>query len=76
MSNNLQTNTTSVLHNAIMEAGGKDRPPMLAPEIFIPATPGTADASPTRESRVKETYATVTEEIRNKMDAEAEAVTL
>ncbi|GJZ64853.1 hypothetical protein Tco_0621549 [Tanacetum coccineum] len=28
--NNLQTNTLSSLHNAIMEAGGKDRPPMLA----------------------------------------------
>ncbi|GKC88155.1 hypothetical protein Tco_1148804 [Tanacetum coccineum] len=29
--NNLQTQTSSALHNAIMEAGGKDRPPMLAP---------------------------------------------
>ncbi|GKF77979.1 hypothetical protein Tco_0230449, partial [Tanacetum coccineum] len=28
---NLQTQTSSALHNAIMEAGGKDRPPMLAP---------------------------------------------
>ncbi|GJV88147.1 hypothetical protein Tco_1532085 [Tanacetum coccineum] len=30
--NNLQTQTSNALHNAIMEAGGKDRPPMLAPE--------------------------------------------
>ncbi|GJW48932.1 retrovirus-related pol polyprotein from transposon TNT 1-94 [Tanacetum coccineum] len=29
--NNLQTNTSSALHNAIMEADGKDRPSMLAP---------------------------------------------
>ncbi|GJZ90003.1 hypothetical protein Tco_0661930 [Tanacetum coccineum] len=28
---NLQTQTSNALHNAIMEAGGKDRPPMLAP---------------------------------------------
>ncbi|GKE33668.1 hypothetical protein Tco_1452990 [Tanacetum coccineum] len=29
--NNLQTQTSNALHNAIMEAGGKDRPSMLAP---------------------------------------------
>ncbi|GJU53389.1 gag-pol polyprotein [Tanacetum coccineum] len=29
--NNLQTQTSNALHNAIMEADGKDRPPMLAP---------------------------------------------
>ncbi|GKA68460.1 reverse transcriptase domain-containing protein [Tanacetum coccineum] len=28
---NLQTKTSNALHNAIMEASGKDRPPMLAP---------------------------------------------
>nr|GEY89081.1 probable protein S-acyltransferase 7 [Tanacetum cinerariifolium] len=28
--NNMQTQTSTTLHNAIMEAGGKDRPPMLA----------------------------------------------
>ncbi|GKD98663.1 hypothetical protein Tco_1382560 [Tanacetum coccineum] len=32
MSNtNMQTQISNALHNAIMEAGGKDRPPMLAP---------------------------------------------
>ncbi|GKE12738.1 hypothetical protein Tco_1416289 [Tanacetum coccineum] len=31
--NNLQTQTSNALHNAMMEAGGKDRPPMLAPDI-------------------------------------------
>ncbi|GKF16053.1 hypothetical protein Tco_0057515 [Tanacetum coccineum] len=30
--NNLHTQTSNALHNAIMEAGGKDRPPMLALE--------------------------------------------
>nr|GFA39884.1 hypothetical protein [Tanacetum cinerariifolium] len=28
----MQTQTSNTLHNAIMEVGGKDRPPMLAPE--------------------------------------------
>ncbi|GKC17655.1 hypothetical protein Tco_1014437 [Tanacetum coccineum] len=31
--NNMKTQTSSALYNAIMEAGGKDRPPMLAPDI-------------------------------------------
>ncbi|GJR59334.1 reverse transcriptase domain-containing protein [Tanacetum coccineum] len=30
LSNTMQTQTSNALHNAIMEAGGKDRPPMLA----------------------------------------------
>nr|GEZ16347.1 hypothetical protein [Tanacetum cinerariifolium] len=29
----MQTQTSNTLHNAIMEAGGKDCPPMLAPDI-------------------------------------------
>nr|GEY45097.1 hypothetical protein [Tanacetum cinerariifolium] len=29
----MQTQTSNSLHNAIMEAGGKDRPPMLGPGI-------------------------------------------
>nr|GEV40683.1 hypothetical protein [Tanacetum cinerariifolium] len=29
----MQTQTSNTLHNAIMEAGSKDRPPMLAPEL-------------------------------------------
>nr|GEU36711.1 hypothetical protein [Tanacetum cinerariifolium] len=74
MSNNLQTSATSSHHYAIMEVGGKDRPPMLAPDIVVLATPSIADAPPTRKSIVKETYATVSEEIRKKIVAEAEAV--
>ncbi|GJV00539.1 hypothetical protein Tco_1329809 [Tanacetum coccineum] len=61
MSNNhLQTNTKSALYNVIIEAGNKDPPPMLAPA--------------TRKSRVKETYATISEETRKKLDAEAKRV--
>ncbi|GKC93990.1 gag-pol polyprotein [Tanacetum coccineum] len=32
---NLQTQTSNALHNAIMEAGGKDRPPMLVPSNYV-----------------------------------------
>nr|GEU33414.1 hypothetical protein [Tanacetum cinerariifolium] len=32
----MQTQTSNALHNAIMEAGGKGRPPMLAPDIKNP----------------------------------------
>ncbi|GKA67820.1 hypothetical protein Tco_0767737 [Tanacetum coccineum] len=36
MSNtNMQTQTSNALHNAIMEAGGKDRPPMLASGNYV-----------------------------------------
>nr|GEV29603.1 hypothetical protein [Tanacetum cinerariifolium] len=34
-SNNLQTQTSNTLHNAIVEAGSKDCPPMLAPVQII-----------------------------------------
>ncbi|GJX81263.1 uncharacterized mitochondrial protein-like protein [Tanacetum coccineum] len=33
--NNLQTQTSNALYNAIIEAGGKDRPPMLAPSNYV-----------------------------------------
>ncbi|GJW10056.1 hypothetical protein Tco_1575883 [Tanacetum coccineum] len=33
--NNMQTQTSNALHNAIVEAGGKDRPPMLAPGNYV-----------------------------------------
>nr|GFC12478.1 hypothetical protein [Tanacetum cinerariifolium] len=33
--NNMQTQTSNRLHNAIMEAGSKDRPPMLAPGNYV-----------------------------------------
>nr|GFA56005.1 hypothetical protein [Tanacetum cinerariifolium] len=33
--NNMQTQTSNTLHNAIMEADSKDRPPMLAPGNYV-----------------------------------------
>ncbi|GJZ66880.1 hypothetical protein Tco_0630120, partial [Tanacetum coccineum] len=33
--NNLQTQTSNALHNTIMKAGGKDRPPMLASSNYV-----------------------------------------
>nr|GEV76490.1 DNA helicase [Tanacetum cinerariifolium] len=35
INNNMQTQTSNSLHNAIMKAGSKDRPPMLAPGNYI-----------------------------------------
>nr|GEV98660.1 hypothetical protein [Tanacetum cinerariifolium] len=31
----MQTQTSNILHNAIMKAGGKDRPPMIAPGNYV-----------------------------------------
>ncbi|GJY68749.1 hypothetical protein Tco_0471731 [Tanacetum coccineum] len=53
----MQTKTSSALHNAIMEAGGKDHPPMLAP---IPATPESPDAEGSSQPRIdNDIYSTV-----------------
>nr|GEY05883.1 hypothetical protein [Tanacetum cinerariifolium] len=35
INNNTQTQTSNTLHNAIIEAGSKDRPPMLAPGNYV-----------------------------------------
>ncbi|GJZ69486.1 hypothetical protein Tco_0633036 [Tanacetum coccineum] len=77
---NLQTQTSNALHNAIMEAGGKDRPPMLAlnppykftwTEKTIPIAEGSSE---TTTKGYMENYKNVSQDIRNKLDAEAEAV--
>nr|GEV99316.1 retrovirus-related Pol polyprotein from transposon TNT 1-94 [Tanacetum cinerariifolium] len=59
----MQTQTSNTLHNAIMEAGSKDRPPMLAPGSPI-----------IRYERFQETYKNVWQEIRDQLNAKAEAV--
>nr|GEW78583.1 hypothetical protein [Tanacetum cinerariifolium] len=59
----MQTQTSNTLHNAIMEAGGKDRPPMLAPGSPVTTT-----------ETYMETYKTVSQDIRNQLNVEAEAV--
>ncbi|GJY75623.1 hypothetical protein Tco_0480739 [Tanacetum coccineum] len=64
--NTMQTQTSNALHNAIMEAGGKDRPPMLEP-----VTNGSLE---TTTEGYMDNYKNVSQDIRNQLDAEAEAV--
>ncbi|GKF34648.1 hypothetical protein Tco_0107848 [Tanacetum coccineum] len=66
---NLQTQTSSALHNAIIEAGGIDRPP-----IVPPATPDIDGTPPQPREEVMEMYATVSEDTKKWIDAEAKAV--
>nr|GEX90080.1 hypothetical protein [Tanacetum cinerariifolium] len=42
------SSTSNNLHNAIMEAGGKDRPPMLAPDKTFPVTEGSSETTTKR----------------------------
>nr|GEX98579.1 hypothetical protein [Tanacetum cinerariifolium] len=70
----MQTQTSNTLHNAIMEAGSKDRPPMLAPGWKEKAVLDSEGNPTTSTERVCETYKTVTQEIRDQLNAEAEAV--
>nr|GEX02851.1 hypothetical protein [Tanacetum cinerariifolium] len=108
INNNMQTQTSNSLHNATMEAGSKDRPPMLAPRNYIQwksRIKRYIDTKPNRElvhyclknplyelgwndkfildaegnpttvtHQVFETYQNVEQEIRNQLNAEAEAV--
>ncbi|GJU64069.1 hypothetical protein Tco_1245904 [Tanacetum coccineum] len=60
---NLQTQTSNALRNAIMEAGGKDRPPMLAP-----------GSSETTTEGYLENYKNVSQDIWDQLNAEAKAV--
>ncbi|GJW07486.1 hypothetical protein Tco_1569909 [Tanacetum coccineum] len=59
---NFQTQTLNALHNAIKEAGGKDRLPMLAP-----------GSSETTTEGYMENYKNVSQDIRNQLDVEVEA---
>ncbi|GKA01228.1 hypothetical protein Tco_0673893 [Tanacetum coccineum] len=112
----MQTQTSSALHNPIMEAGGKDRPPILAPDNYVqwksrikryidtkpnyelihfclknppyqykflttnvnatPVTSGNEDTSQPQQPRreLMETFASVPEDIKKWIIAEAEAV--
>nr|GEY65515.1 hypothetical protein [Tanacetum cinerariifolium] len=108
INNNMQTQTSNTLHNAIMEAGSKDRPPMLAPgnyiqwksriKRYIDTKPNRelihyylenppyelgwkeksvldAEGNPTTATeKVFETYKNVKQEIRDQLNAKAEAV--
>ncbi|GJX26780.1 retrovirus-related pol polyprotein from transposon TNT 1-94 [Tanacetum coccineum] len=69
MSNtNMQTQTSNALHNAIMEACGKDRPPMLAP------VSAAERSSETTTEGYMENYKNVSQDICDQLNAEAEAV--
>nr|GFA33063.1 hypothetical protein [Tanacetum cinerariifolium] len=70
----MQTQTSNTLHNAIMEAGSKDRPPMLAPCWKEKAILDSKGNPTTSTERVFETYKNVKQEIRDQLNAEAEAV--
>nr|GFA76936.1 hypothetical protein [Tanacetum cinerariifolium] len=80
INNNMQTQTSNTLHNAIMEAGSKERPPMLA--LNPPYELGWKEkavldyeGNPTTSTeRVFETYKNVKQEIKDQLNAEAEVV--
>nr|GEX56843.1 hypothetical protein [Tanacetum cinerariifolium] len=67
----MQTQTSNTPHNAIMEADSKDRPPMLAPDKQVPVSEGSPI---TRTKTYMETYKNVSQDIRDQLNAEAEAV--
>ncbi|GJV67376.1 reverse transcriptase domain-containing protein [Tanacetum coccineum] len=75
---NLQTQTSNALHNAIMEAGGKDHLPMLAVGNYykwtkktVPVAEGSFET--TKEGYI-ENYKDVSQDIRDQLNAEAEAI--
>ncbi|GKD59618.1 hypothetical protein Tco_1297127, partial [Tanacetum coccineum] len=63
---NLKTHISNALHNAIMEAGGKDRPPMLASVA--------EGSSETTIEGYMENYKNVSQDIRDQLNAEVEVV--
>nr|GEX98739.1 hypothetical protein [Tanacetum cinerariifolium] len=67
----MQTQTSNALYNAIIEAGSKDRPPMLALDKEVLVTEGTSD---TTTKRYMEYYKNVSQNIRDQLNAEAESV--
>ncbi|GJV12418.1 retrovirus-related pol polyprotein from transposon TNT 1-94 [Tanacetum coccineum] len=71
---NLQTQTSNALHNAIMEAGDKDRPPMLASGNYTEKTvPVAKGSSETTTKGYMEKYKNVLQDIRDHLNVEAEA---
>ncbi|GJW08625.1 retrovirus-related pol polyprotein from transposon TNT 1-94 [Tanacetum coccineum] len=82
---NLQTQSSNALHNAIMEAGSKDRPPIELihhclqnppytyqwAEKTVPVAEGSSE---TTTKRYMENYKNVSQDIRDQLNAEAKAV--
>ncbi|GJS11937.1 hypothetical protein Tco_0368733 [Tanacetum coccineum] len=80
---NLQTQTSNAFHNAIMEAGGKDCPPMLAPSNYnLPykfkwtekTIPVAECSSETTTEGYMENYKNVSQDILDQLNAKAEVV--
>ncbi|GKE08221.1 hypothetical protein Tco_1411772 [Tanacetum coccineum] len=80
--NNLQTQTSNVLHNAIIEADCKDRPPMLAQGNYNPpykfkwtekTVPVAEGSSETTTEGYMENYKNVSQDIQDQLNAEAKA---
>nr|GEU72733.1 hypothetical protein [Tanacetum cinerariifolium] len=69
--NTMQTQTSNTLHNAIMEDGGKDRQPMLAPDKEVLVSKGSPE---TTTVRYIENYKNVSQDKRDQLNAKAEAV--
>nr|GEV21604.1 hypothetical protein [Tanacetum cinerariifolium] len=63
----MQTQTSNTLHNAIMEAGGKDRPPMLAPDKVVPVFEGSSE---TTTKTYMKNYKNVSQDIRDQLNVE------
>ncbi|GKC74700.1 hypothetical protein Tco_1120583 [Tanacetum coccineum] len=75
--NNMQTQTSNALHNAIIEVGGKDRPLMFLTTYAnaIPVTPGNKGTLQQQQmGEVMETFATVLEDIQKWINPEAKVV--
>nr|GEY88490.1 hypothetical protein [Tanacetum cinerariifolium] len=68
--NTMQTQTSNTLHNDIMEAGGKDRPSMLAPDMVVPVSEGSSE---TTTETYMENYKNVSQDICDQLNAETEA---
>ncbi|GJZ50360.1 retrovirus-related pol polyprotein from transposon TNT 1-94 [Tanacetum coccineum] len=82
---NLQTQSSNALHNSIMEAGSKDHPPIELihhclqnppytyqwAEKTVPVAEGSSE---TTTERYMENYKNVSQDIRDQLNAEAEAV--
>ncbi|GJV68007.1 integrase, catalytic region, zinc finger, CCHC-type containing protein [Tanacetum coccineum] len=80
---NLQNQTSNALHNAIMEACNKDRPPMLAPGNYNPpykfkwtekTVPVAEGSYKTTTEGYMENYKNVSQDIQDQLNAKAEAV--
>nr|GEZ27172.1 hypothetical protein [Tanacetum cinerariifolium] len=70
----MQTQTSNILHNAIMEAGSKGRPPMLVPGWIDKEVPIFEGSPITRTKKFQEKYKNVSQDLRDQLNDEAEAV--